>query len=112
MDKTKCVDKFLSYFKGIIFMKLNHDPIKSIESKIHCILRKLKSRLSVKEYYQLYPTGSCPGKYYGTAKIHKLPPNGFIVNLPLRPTVSNDGTASYQLAKYLANLLSLLAQSN
>ena len=41
-----------------------------------------------------------------------LPPNGFIDNLPLRPIVSNIGTASYQLAKYLAKLLSPLAQCN
>ena len=75
-------------------------------------LRKVKNRLSSKEYYQLYPTGSCAGKFYGTAKIHKLPPNGFIDNLPLRPIISNIGTASYQLAKYLAKLLSPLAQSN
>ena len=35
-----------------------------------------------------------------------------IDNLPLRPIISNIGTASYQLAKYLAKLLSPLAQSN
>ena len=94
------------------FVKLKHDPKKSIEGKIQRILRKLKNRLSSKEFYQLYPTGSCPGKFYSTVKIHKLPLNGFIDNLPLRPTVSNIGTASFQLAKYLAKLLSPLAQSN
>ena len=65
------------------FLKFNHDPTKSIEGKIQSILRKLRNRLSSKEYYQFYPTGSCPGKFYGTAKIHKLPLNGFIDNLPL-----------------------------
>ena len=47
--------------------------------------------------------------FYGTADIHKLPPDGFIDNVPLRPIVSNIGTASYQLVKYLAKLLSPLA---
>ena len=75
-------------------------------------MRKLKNRLSSKEYYQIYPTGSCPGKFYNRTKIHKLPPNGFIDNLPLRLIVSSIGTANYQLAKYLAKLLSPLAQSN
>ena len=56
--------------------------------------------------------GSCAGKFYGTAKIHNLPLNGFIDNLPLRPIISNIGTPSYQLAKYLAKLLFPLAQSN
>ena len=74
-------------------------------------MRKFKSRLSQKEYYQLYPTGSCAGIFYGTAKIHKLPPDGNISNLPLRPIISNIGTASYQLAKYLAQLLSPLTRS-
>ena len=74
-------------------------------------MRKFKSRLSQKEYYQLCPTGSCARKFYGTAKIHKLPPDGNINNLPLRPIISNIDTASYQLAKYLAQLLSPLTRS-
>ena len=40
------------------------------------------------------------------------PLNGFIDNLPLKLIMSNIGTASYQLAKYLAKRLSPLAQSN
>ena len=43
---------------------------------------------------------------------HKLLTNGFIDNLPLRPIISNIGTKRYQLAKYLAKLLSPVAQSN
>ena len=44
--------------------------------------------------------------------MHKLPPNGFIDNLALRPIISKIGTANYQLVQYLAKLLSPLAQSN
>ena len=84
---------------------------KIVEGKIQRLLRKFKSRLSQKEYYQFYPTGSCAGKFYGTAKIHKLPTDGNISNLPLKPIISNIGTASYQLAKYLAQLLSPLIRS-
>ena len=75
-------------------------------------VEKIKEYISSKEHYQLYPTDSFPGKFYGTEKIHNLPPNGLIENLPLRPIVSNIGTASYQLAEYLANLLSSLVQLN
>ena len=56
------------------------------------ILRKIKSKVSEQEYKRLYPTGSRPGTFYGTAKFHKLPLNGNVDNLPLRPTVSNINT--------------------
>ena len=110
MDRTKYSNKSLELLQTNQFIKLNHDPAKTIEGKIQRILRKLNKRL--KEYYQLYPTGSCPGKFYGPVKIHKLPSNGFIDNLPMRPVVSIIGIASYQLAKYLAKLLYPLAQSS
>ena len=47
-------------------MKLNHDPPKSIDSKIQCILRKPKNRLSSKKHDQLYPTGTCAENFYDT----------------------------------------------
>ena len=59
-----------------------------------------------------YLTGSEPGKFYGTAKKHKIPVNGTINDLPLPPIISSIGTASYQLAKYLAKLLSRLSTSD
>ena len=51
------------------------------------------------------------GKFYGTAKVHKLPANGNVDQLPIRPIISNIGTTTYQLAEYLAKLLSPLSQS-
>ena len=59
---------------------------------------------------RIYPTGSAPSKFYGTAKKHKIPVNGTINDLLLRPIISNIGTASYQLAKYLSKLLSRLSK--
>ena len=94
MDRTKYTNKCLEILETNQFTTLNHDPRKSIEKKIRRLLREFKSRLSQKEYYQLYPTGSCAGKFYGTVKIHKLPPDGNINNFPLRPIISNIGTAS------------------
>ena len=84
---------------------------RNVQSKIQRYLRKLKSKITKDEYSKLYPTGSKPGKLYGTAKIHKLSYNDTIDHLPLRPIVSNIGTASYYLSKYLAKLLSPLSQS-
>ena len=40
-----------------------------------------------------------------------MPPGGNINNLPLRPIISKKGTASYQVAKNLSQLLSPLSRS-
>ena len=100
MDRTRYTTKCLELLQTNQLIKFNHDPIESIEGKIQHIFRKLNNRLSSKKYYQLYLTGSCPGKFYSTAKIHKLTANGFIDNLCLRPIISNIGIASYRLAEY------------
>ena len=100
MYRSKYHEKCLSILQTEQFTKLRHDPTKSIENKIQRELRKLKTRLTIQEYHQLYPTGSNPGRFYGTAKLHKLPPNGTIEDLPIRPILSNIGTASYRLAKW------------
>ena len=71
----------------------------------------MKTRLSTQQYYELYPTGSFPGNFYGTAKLHRLPINGTVHDIPIRPIVSNIGTASYNLAKYLPKVLSPLVYS-
>ena len=47
-------------------------PPKKNEEKIQQILLKIKNRLSQQEYLHLHPSGSCPGKFYGTAKVHKI----------------------------------------
>ena len=73
--------------------------------------KKSKSKLTTQEYNRLYPTGFCPGKFYGTAKIHKLKLNGEVDQLPIRPIVSNIGTGTYNLARDLTKLLSPLTKS-
>ena len=45
------------------------------------------------------------------AKVHKMAENESIENLPLRPIISNIGTAFYYLVKHLAKLLSPLTHS-
>ena len=92
------------------FTKLSTDPTEKTEEKIQRVLQKIKRSFSAQEYSTIYPTGSCPEKFYDTAKVHKLPENGHVNQLPIRPIVSNIGTATYQLAKYLAKLLSSLSQ--
>ena len=86
--------------------KVKDRPSKKTEEKIQQVLQEIERSFSVQEYSTIYPIGSCPGKFYGTAKVHKLPENGNMDQLPFRLIVSNIGTATYQLAKYLAKLLS------
>ena len=93
------------------FRKLDGDPTNPTEAKIQRAVRKIKSHGSNQEYMRVYPTGSAPGKCYGTAKKHKIPDNGTINDLPLHLIIYNIGTASYQLAKYLSKLLSPLSTS-
>ena len=57
----------------------------------------MKSKFTEQRYYQLYPTGSNVGKFYGTAKVLKLKQGDTVDQLSLQPTVSNYGTASYRI---------------
>ena len=70
----------------------------------------MKRKFTNQEYQKLYPTGSNAGRFYGTRKVHKVPENGTINDLPIRLIVSNIGTASYHIAKCHAHLLSPLSQ--
>ena len=105
VDSSKYTEKCLGLLKNERFLKINDDPTKRIGSKIERCVRKLKSKIAKGEYSKLYPTGCNPGKFYWTTKIHKLPYNDTIDQFLLRPIVSNIGTASYHLSKYLAKLL-------
>ena len=111
LDKNKYIEKCISIVTIHKFKKLDNSPTATCESKVQHTLRKMKSKFSGREYYQLYPAGSNAGKFYGTAKVHKLKQGDTADQLPLQPIVSNYGTASYKLAKYLAKLLSPLSKS-
>ena len=75
------------------------------------VLGKIKCHLEKKEYKKLYPTGSKPGLFYGTAKVHKLKIGDGLKELNVRPIISNIGTATYETAKYPNTLLTPLTKS-
>ena len=100
-----------SYTKYRTFCATTESPTSSVERKVQYTLRKIKQKLPTDVYATLYPTGSSPRKFYGTAKVHKLAINDTVEELPLRPIVSNLNTAKYQLARYLAKILSALSRS-
>ena len=73
MDKSKYYEKCLMILENGNFKMLDYNSTKKKnEEKIQQILLKIKNRLSQQEYLHLYPSGSCPGKFYGTAKVHKI----------------------------------------
>ena len=74
---------------------------------------KIQGAIGEETYRQIYPSGSNPGKFYGTAKVHKIKSTDQdkISKLPIRPIVSNIGTATHKTAQYLSKLLSPLAKS-
>ena len=94
------------------FRKLEIDPTEKIEGKLQRMLRSIKNMFAEREYKQLYPTGSKPAAFYGNAKVHKLRKAKGLKESTLRPIVSNVGMATYNTAKYSANLLAPLAKSD
>ena len=68
MDSSKYIEKCLSILDNEKFIKITGDPTKRIECKIQRCVRKIKNKISKKEYLQLYPTGSSPGKFYELPK--------------------------------------------
>ena len=104
---TKCLD----ILNTTQYQTLNKDPTKTMEWKVQNILQKIKSKLTINECKQLYPSVSSPGELYGTAKIHKLSNDDNVEKLPIRPIISNVGTATYHLAKCLPKLVSPLSIS-
>ena len=69
------------------------------------MLRKIKHVVDDKLYKRLYPTPSKPGSFYEIAEIHKLKERKRVEKLTLRPIISNIGTATYEIARYLTELL-------
>ena len=110
MNRTMYSEKCNTILDSKQFTKLDQDPTCYMENKVQRTLRKVKVTMSQNVYSKLYPSGSCPGKFYGTAKLYKLLSNN-VDDLPLRPIISNIGTETYQTAKYLAKLLSPLGTS-
>ncbi len=128
LDRTKYVEKAEAFLSGSEFVKLEEDPTRSFQNYVQRTLRSMKSCFENRTYERIYPSSSRPGLYFGLAKVHKLSglndfedrddprigPDGrarAADQLPLRPVISNIGTATYELSKYLAGLLKPLTKS-
>ena len=89
------------FLAGTEFEKLDSDPTASFQDYVQRTLRGMKQKFEKKIYKRLYPSSSRPGLYFGLAKVHKLKDDrGNLADLPLRPVVSNIGTATYEISKH------------
>ena len=112
LNKTDYVKKCETFLSGEPFKKLNNDPTKSFQGLVQRTLLKMKNKFDKNTYKKLYPSSSQPGLFFGLAKIHKLEGVSHEVeNLPLRPVVSNIGTSTYQISKFLSEMLKPLTKS-
>ncbi len=112
VDRSKYVEKCLDILQTDKFTELPTDPTAQFENRVQICLRKMKKRLGFATYNSIYPTASRPGRFYGTAKLHKLSQGCKDVSqLPVRPIISNIGTATYKTSKHLAKLLAPLTKS-
>ena len=74
-------------------------PIISREQTLRKLISECLLKSYGKEFIQgLLPSGSTPGKLYGTIKVHKS-------NNPTRPIVSMIGSPEYQVAKFLDSII-------
>ena len=111
LNRSKYIEKCLSIVNSSQFLQVDKDPTASIERKVQRTLRKIKDKIPALLYSKVYPTRSSPGRFHGTAKLHKVKDNGTVEDLPLRPIISTIRIATYELAKYLAQILKPLGQS-
>ncbi|XP_072030495.1 uncharacterized protein [Amphiura filiformis] len=87
--------------------KLKSDPTARYKKKLVSLLTRFKKeeKITVKEYWKLYPTVENTPRMYCTPKIHKA-------GTPLRPIVDYCGSIMYETSKELARILGpLVGQS-
>ena len=106
MDKNDYEEKMLMLLADNktderIDSKVN--PLKSIEKELNKLLWQFvkEEKITSPVYSMLKCIEGVTPKIYGLPKVHK-------VNLPLRPTVAFVGSPTYNLSKFLINVLSPL----
>ena len=98
----------LDQFEKVEKTRINaKNPILKEEEKIIETLKQLRKENKISEnlFNKLKPIGSQPPRLYGLAKVHKE-------NTPLRPVVSMPGSPYHNVAKQVAQWLSLVPQCN
>ena len=113
LDRNTYVDKCSEFLQGRQFERLEEDPTQTFQAKVQRTLLSMKKSFDQKTYERLYPSASHPGQFFGLGKVHKLEKSNWNVQaLPLRPVISNIGTATYEISKYLSKMIAPLAKGN
>ena len=118
MDRNRYISKGEEFLNGPEFVEIDEDPTKSFQDKVQRSLLAVKKCFDSSTYDRIYPSAARPGLFYGLAKVHKISSrigredaDALTEALPLRPVISNIGTATYELSKYLAGVLKPLTKS-
>ena len=100
MDREEYNSKSEELLHTPTYQILKTDPTNKIKNKLISLLKTIKTEGGISEttYKKLYPTGATTPRYYGLPKVHKE-------GIPLRPIVSSIGSATYETAKELSNIL-------
>ena len=112
LDKKHSIEKCINILDSKQFKKLQKDPRKTLQNKMQRTLRKIKQYLDENEYKRMCPTGSRPGLFYTTPKVHKSQSGEGLSELTMQPIISNTGTATYETAQFLYSLLASLGKSD
>jgi len=96
-DYNNKINQFLSDTSK--FKKLNKDPTDDLKRQLNSIIAKVNKIDTTKKVSRIEGYFE-PGYLYGNPKIHKD-----VVDPPLRPIISQIGTVTYTLSKYLNNII-------
>ena len=87
LNRSKYIERCLSTVNSSQLLQVDKDLTASIERKVQRTPRKIKDKIPSLLYSKIYPTGSSPGQFYGTAKEHKVKDNETVEDLPLRQII-------------------------
>lgn len=110
LNRSKYIEKYFSIVNSNQFLQVDKSLTGSIERKVQRRLNKIKDKILSLLYSKIYATRSSSGQFYGTTNLHKLKDNRPLEDLRLTPIISNIGTVTYELAKYIAQMLKPLGQ--
>lgn len=111
-NQEKTDDIITIAFLNKQFRKLNDDLNKRLEVKVQHTLRKLISKFSEQNYKMLYQSGSSPEKFYGTAKVQKVPKMVMYINSQLdKSKALSLNRTIHQLSKHLSTLFPSVRKS-
>ena len=108
MDKTNYNDKMDSLANDKkTYEVLKRDPTPALQRKLNNKLLTLKKtdKIDFRRYNRLRCSVPQPPKLYGLPRLQKP-------NIPMRPIVSFCGSPTYQLSKYLTNVLKPLTDES